>query len=47
LLAGQADAVICLETPSPFYAVGAHYADFPQVSDAEVTAALAAAAQEP
>lgn len=40
-LAGLADRVICLERPSPFRAVGAHYADFPQVSDAAVTAALA------
>lgn len=31
-----ADDVICLQTPSPFYAVGAHYADFSQVSDQEV-----------
>lgn len=47
LLAGQATSVICLATPSPFYAVSAHYADFRQVSDAEVTAALAAAARGP
>jgi putative phosphoribosyl transferase len=40
-LASLADQVICLERPSPFRAVGAHYADFPQVSDAAVTAALA------
>lgn len=41
LIADLADEVICLATPSPFYAVGAHYADFPQITDAEVTAALA------
>lgn len=35
-----ADQLICLETPHPFHAVGAHYVDFPQVSDAEVGAAL-------
>ena len=37
-----ADQVICLETPHPFHAVGVHYADFPQVSDAEVDALLRA-----
>jgi putative phosphoribosyl transferase len=36
----DADEVICLETPSPFYAVGQWYADFTQVSDAEVTRLL-------
>lgn len=36
----HADTVICLQTPSPFYAVGAHYADFSQVSDEEVIALL-------
>jgi len=35
-LRSLADQVICLETPSPFYAVGAHYQDFGQVEDAEV-----------
>ena len=39
-LAPLADRIICLATPRPFYAVGAHFADFPQVTDAEVTAAL-------
>lgn len=42
-LARHADAVVCLETPDPFIAVGAHYSSFPQVSDEEVIAALAAA----
>lgn len=37
-----ADQVICLETPHPFHAVGVHYADFPQVTDAEVGDALGA-----
>lgn len=41
------DQVICLETPLPFHAVGAHYADFPQISDAEVSAALDAQLQTP
>lgn len=36
LLAMEADRVICLETPEPFWAVGAHYRDFGQVEDAEV-----------
>ena len=30
------DTLICLEVPPHFYAVGAFYHDFPQVSDAEV-----------
>ncbi|MDH5797782.1 MAG: phosphoribosyltransferase [Paracoccaceae bacterium] len=30
------DQVICLEIPEPFYAVGAHYREFRQVSDDEV-----------
>ena len=32
----EADDCICLETPEPFVAVGQWYADFPQVTDAEV-----------
>lgn len=32
-VAGQADEMVCLATPEHFYAVGAHYEDFPQVSD--------------
>jgi putative phosphoribosyl transferase len=35
-LATEADAVVCLEKPHYFSAVGAHYVDFHQVSDAEV-----------
>jgi putative phosphoribosyl transferase len=35
-LRGQADDIICLESPDPFVAVGVHYDDFRQVSDAEV-----------
>lgn len=41
-LVGLADAVICLQSPDHFEAVGAHYASFPQVSDAEVRDILAA-----
>ena len=40
-LAGEVDAIVCLWTPEPFVAVGAHYRDFRQVSDEEVVAALA------
>jgi putative phosphoribosyl transferase len=37
LLKGECDEVICLATPKPFVAVGEWYADFEQVSDADVT----------
>jgi putative phosphoribosyl transferase len=36
--------VICLLTPTPFYAVGLWYDDFSPTSDQEVRAALAEAA---
>jgi putative phosphoribosyl transferase len=39
-LQDEVDEVVCLETPSPFHAVGAHYADFHQVSDDEVVRAM-------
>lgn len=32
----HADEVVCLSTPAPFFAVGAHYVDFSQVEDEEV-----------
>jgi putative phosphoribosyl transferase len=35
-LRSEADAVICLEAPDPFYAVGYHYDDFRQTTDDEV-----------
>lgn len=35
-LASLCDRVVCLRTPRDFYAVGAWYADFTQVEDAEV-----------
>ena len=38
-----ADDVVCVATPEPFVAVGAWYANFGQVSDAEVVALLDAA----
>lgn len=37
----EADEVICLEAPEPFYAVGAHYRNFSQTTDEEVTELLA------
>ena len=39
-LAGEADAVVALETPRPFGAVGRHYRRFDQVSDEEAIAYL-------
>lgn len=41
MLAGVADEVVVLEQPVGFRAVGMHYEDFAQTSDAEVIAALA------
>ena len=41
-LQAEADTVVCLLTPSPFYAVGQFYRHFPQVSDEEVTGLLRA-----
>lgn len=37
----ECDEVICLVTPDPFFAVGAHYEDFHQTSDEEVRELLA------
>lgn len=37
----EVDDTVCLATPEPFDAVGAHYVDFRQVDDDEVLAALA------
>jgi putative phosphoribosyl transferase len=42
-LAALCDEVICLATPNPFYAVGAHYRDFTQTTDEEVIHLLAEA----
>lgn len=39
----ECDELVCLAAPDPFYAVGAHYADFTQTGDAEVVALLARA----
>jgi predicted phosphoribosyltransferase len=35
-LAAEADDVVCLAMPEPFFAVGTHYRDFRQTTDAEV-----------
>jgi putative phosphoribosyl transferase len=37
------DDIVCLSSPEPFYAVGAHYLDFSQTEDEEVVRLLAAA----
>lgn len=42
-LAAVADDVVCVRTPEPFRAVGEWYSEFPQTSDDEVRALLAAA----
>lgn len=44
-LQAEADEIVCLLTPSPFWAIGVHYQDFHQVSDREVVAALDACAE--
>ncbi|WP_375756188.1 phosphoribosyltransferase [Corallococcus exercitus] len=40
----EADAVLCVHTPAPFYAVGQWYEDFTQTTDDEVRELLARAA---
>ena len=40
----DADEIICLETPKPFFAVGYHYREFEQVPDDEVSRILEEAA---
>lgn len=39
-LEGEADRVVCLYTPEPFYAIGQFYRDFSQTSDEEVVRLL-------
>lgn len=41
LLRREADEVVCLATPEPFWAIGRWYVEFPQLSDAEVREYLA------
>lgn len=36
----EADQVVCLRTPNPFFAVGEHYDDFAQTTDEEVVRLL-------
>ncbi|MYZ47995.1 phosphoribosyltransferase family protein [Propylenella binzhouense] len=42
-LAPLVDEIVCLATPEPFWAIGAHYDDFSQLEDEEVVAMLAEA----
>ena len=42
-LEADADEVVALDTPEPFFAVGQWYQDFPQTSDQEVVALLESA----
>ncbi len=42
-LRGEADAVLCLETPDSFFAIGEFYEDFSQTTDQEVIELLEAA----
>jgi putative phosphoribosyl transferase len=46
-LSDEADEVVCLIEPRPFYAIGLHYLDFHQLKDEEVCAALALANAAP
>lgn len=45
-LAQEADLIVCLSQPAHFHALGYHYRSFPQLTDDEVTDALAEARQE-
>ena len=45
-LRDEVDEIVCLETPALFGAIGQFYADFRQLEDAEVIAALQARANE-
>lgn len=40
----EVDEIVCLQTPDPFYAIGAFYADFRPIEDADVIRLLRAAA---
>lgn len=46
-VAELADELVCIESPSDFYAVGQFYMDFPQVGDDEVIEILQSAVQPP
>jgi putative phosphoribosyl transferase len=43
-LSKEADEVVCLATPEPFFAVGQWYRDFPQIRDDEVVEMMGRAA---
>jgi len=43
MLKKEADEMVCLETPWPFFAIGQFYESFPQVEDEEAIAILSAA----
>jgi putative phosphoribosyl transferase len=45
MLAPEADDVVCLAMPEPFFAVGTHYRDFRQTTDTEVVDLLRRAAE--
>lgn len=45
MLRDEADAVVCAQTPDPFYAVGVWYDDFEQTTDDEVRELLDTAAR--
>ena len=45
-LGKEADDIVCVITPEPFFAVGQWYEDFEQVSDAEVGVLLRAAQRD-
>jgi putative phosphoribosyl transferase len=40
-LKSMVDEIVCLRTPEPFVAIGVHYVDFHQMSDAEISEILA------
>lgn len=46
-LAPETDDILCLSTPARFWAVGAHYDDFPQVADDEVIRLMAGFPPDP
>jgi hypothetical protein len=39
-IGGDADELVCMETPHPFFAIGQFYADFSRTTDDEVVACL-------
>jgi predicted phosphoribosyltransferase len=46
-LRADVDEIVCLQTPTPFRAIGLFYEDFGQLGDDEVIALLDAAARPP